>query len=80
MSVDEKLAAAFNDIRLNADANKATTTESKKIKVKLASTTTTFNHLEEANPTKVTGSGKIPTEDIRLKATKWKPIGRAEDV
>lgn len=80
LSVDEKLVAAFNDIKLNADANKvvtATTTEGKKIKVKIASTS--FNHLEEANPTKVADEGKIPAEDIR-KASKWKPIGRAEDV
>jgi len=80
LSIDEKLVAAFNDIKLNPDANKvvaATMTEGKKIKVKIASTT--FNHLEEVNPTKVAGSGKIPAEDIR-KASKWKPIGRAENV
>ena len=85
LSIDEKLVAAFKDIKLNADANNkvvtaTSTTESKKIKVKLASATT-FNLLEEANPTKLAaGSGKIiPAEDIR-KASKWKPIGRAEDV
>ena len=87
LSIDEKLVAAFKDIKLNADANNkvvtaTTTTEGKKIQVKLTSTTT-FNHLEEANPTKVAaGSGKkiIPTEDIRKASSKWKPIGRAEDV
>jgi hypothetical protein len=82
LSVDEKLVVAFNDIKLNTDANKvvsATTTEGKKIKVKLASTTT-FNHLGEANPTNVAGSGKIPTEGIRKASSKWKPIARAEDV
>ena len=84
LSIDEKLVAAFNDIKLNADTNNkvvaATTTEGKKIRVKMASTTT-LDHLEEANPVKVAaGSGKIiPTEDKR-KASKWKPIGRAEDV
>jgi hypothetical protein len=81
LSVDEKLVIAFNDIKLNADANKvvsATTTEGKKMKVKLASTTS--NHLEAANPTKVARSGKIPTEDIRKASSKWKPIARAEDV
>ena len=86
LSIDEKLVAAFNDIKLNADTNNkvvaATTTEGKKIKVKLASTTTFNHHFEEANPTKVAaGSGKkiIPAEDIRKASSKWKPIGRAED-